>query len=90
MKVTVKGQVTIPQALRKRYGFTPGAEVEFVAGPEGVQLRARRKRRRAASRFDVWLSKATGSATSHMTTDELMSLTRDTRRSECPDNATFD
>ncbi len=32
MRMTSKGQVTIPQELRERYGLGPGAEVEVVAG----------------------------------------------------------
>jgi len=34
MRVTSKGQVTIPAGIRERFGFLPGAEVEFVVeGP---------------------------------------------------------
>ena len=29
MRVTVKGQVTVPKALRKRFGITPATEIEF-------------------------------------------------------------
>ncbi|MSU57857.1 MAG: AbrB/MazE/SpoVT family DNA-binding domain-containing protein [Pedosphaera sp.] len=36
MKVTNKGQVTIPPALRKRHGLLPRREVEFVDQPDGV------------------------------------------------------
>ena len=34
MKVTVKGQITIPLALRERFGLHPGKEVEFFARQE--------------------------------------------------------
>ena len=30
MRVTVKGQVTVPKELRERFGITPEIEVEFV------------------------------------------------------------
>lgn len=40
MRVTSKGQVTIPQELRERYGLGSGAEVEVVAGDEGALIRA--------------------------------------------------
>ncbi|MDA2934644.1 AbrB/MazE/SpoVT family DNA-binding domain-containing protein [Acidobacteria bacterium AH-259-D05] len=30
MKVTAKGQVTLPKKLRQRYGITPATEVEFI------------------------------------------------------------
>ncbi len=38
MKVTTKGQVTIPQSVRELLGIEPGSEVEFVVGPDGVRL----------------------------------------------------
>ena len=37
--VTSKGQVTIPKALREKFGIEPGAEVDFVAAPDGIRLR---------------------------------------------------
>lgn len=37
--VTTKGQVTIPKKLRDRYGIKPGARIDFVASPDGIQLR---------------------------------------------------
>ncbi len=39
MRMTSKGQVTIPQELRERYGLGPGAEVEVVAGEGGALVR---------------------------------------------------
>ena len=36
MKVTNRGQVTIPPVLRKRHGLLPRHEVEFVDQPNGV------------------------------------------------------
>jgi AbrB family looped-hinge helix DNA binding protein len=30
MRVTTKGQVTIPQHIRKKLGITPATEVDFV------------------------------------------------------------
>ena len=36
MKMTNKGQVTIPPALRKRHGLLPRHEVELVDQPNGV------------------------------------------------------
>ncbi|MGO4642096.1 AbrB/MazE/SpoVT family DNA-binding domain-containing protein [Mesorhizobium sp. 2RAF45] len=38
MRVTTKGQVTIPKPIRDHLGIGPGSEVEFVATDEGVQL----------------------------------------------------
>ena len=36
MRVTGKGQITIPLAMRKKHGLLPRAEVELVDRPEGV------------------------------------------------------
>jgi bifunctional DNA-binding transcriptional regulator/antitoxin component of YhaV-PrlF toxin-antitoxin module len=36
MKITGKGQVTIPPAMRKRHGLLPRAEIELVDQPNGV------------------------------------------------------
>lgn len=37
--VTSKGQVTIPKELRDQFGIEPGAQVDFVATPDGIRLR---------------------------------------------------
>ncbi len=76
MKVTVKGQVTIPIALRERFGLEPGTEVEFVADGGVLHLRPSRKSRNGTSPFTRWLAKAAGSAKPGTTTDELMAMTR--------------
>jgi len=76
MTVTVKGQITIPQALRERFGLQPGTEVEFVAGEDALQVKPRKRSRRAATAFDAWLVKAAGSATTKLTTDQIMATTR--------------
>jgi AbrB family looped-hinge helix DNA binding protein len=41
MRVTEKGQVTIPISLRKRYGLQPNVEVEFLAEAEGIRIKKR-------------------------------------------------
>jgi AbrB family looped-hinge helix DNA binding protein len=38
MRITSKGQVTIPKDMCDRYGFQPGAEVEFVAEGDALRL----------------------------------------------------
>ena len=76
MNVTIKGQITIPQALRERFGLLPGTEVEFVAAVDGLQVRPRERRGKAATAFDTWLAKAAGSARARRSTDELMAVTR--------------
>jgi bifunctional DNA-binding transcriptional regulator/antitoxin component of YhaV-PrlF toxin-antitoxin module len=36
MRVTGKGQITIPPAMLKKHGLVPRAEVELVDRPEGI------------------------------------------------------
>ena len=43
MKVTDKGQVTIPSGMRKKHGLLPDAEVAFVDQPDGVLVTRARK-----------------------------------------------
>ena len=39
MKIDVRGRVTIPKALRERFGLYPGVEVELVLLPNGIEIR---------------------------------------------------
>lgn len=72
MKVTTKGQVTIPNDIRERHGFLPGTEVRFVDDGEEVRLvkAAGAKRRRKL------VAHMRGRATTRLSTDEIMALTR--------------
>jgi len=76
MKVTVKGQITIPISLRERFGLNPGTEVEFVASEGVLSVKPRKRKGKSASASERWLSKATGSAKPGMSTDEIIALTR--------------
>jgi AbrB family looped-hinge helix DNA binding protein len=73
MRITAKGQVTIPHPLRERYGLAPDTEVCFEATDRGVLIRPARSR---AEEMDRRLAKATGSATVPLSTDEIIQLTR--------------
>lgn len=73
MKITSKGQVTIPQELRERLGFVPGSEVEFI--PEGNTLRVVRQEGPRGRGGDL-VRGLRGRATVSMTTDEILALTR--------------
>jgi AbrB family looped-hinge helix DNA binding protein len=75
MRVTSKGQVTIPVEIRERLGLLPDSEVEFVVEGSAVRIRkarGRRKRGRGRSIVEHLRGKATGP----MTTDQIMAMTR--------------
>lgn len=72
MRVTTKGQVTIPMNIREKLGITPTAEVDFVEEKGRVYLVKRKGKDVAARKF----RKLRGIATVKMTTDEIMALTR--------------
>ena len=38
MKITEKGQVTIPKPIRERYGLYPGMEIRFVERDHHVMV----------------------------------------------------
>jgi AbrB family looped-hinge helix DNA binding protein len=73
MRITTKGQVTIPQDIRERFGLLPHTEVEFVVEGETVLLC---KANGENHRMRAWLDQVRGSADITMTTDEIMRLTR--------------
>jgi len=73
MRVTSKGQVTIPRAIRDRMGITPHSEVEFVVEEGQVIMR---RIRSADLRGDQLVRRLRGQATVRMTTDQIMALTR--------------
>ena len=73
MRMTSKGQVTIPLKLRERYGFRPESEVVFEAREDGVMIRPADS---AAERFRAWLESVRGVATAGRSTAEIMKMTR--------------
>jgi AbrB family looped-hinge helix DNA binding protein len=74
MRVTSKGQVTIPIEIRERMGLLPHTEVRFEV--EGAVVRIVREEKGAGSRGRKLLERMQGRATSGMTTEEIMALTR--------------
>ena len=71
MKITSKGQVTIPLPIRNEFGLKPGTNVEFVAEGEKVVLK-----RCEENVVEAWLKSATGVAKGRTTTAKIMKLTR--------------
>ena len=72
MRVTSKGQVTIPQHIREKLGIFPSTEIEFVEEKDRVYIV---KKEVPANRNNKF-RKLRGVATVRMTTEEIMALTR--------------
>ena len=71
MRVTSKGQVTIPQEVRRRMGIEPGSQVDFEIDDDVVRLV-----RRAAGSGAGIVKAMRGRGRVSMSTDEIMALTR--------------
>ncbi|MFH0784561.1 MAG: AbrB/MazE/SpoVT family DNA-binding domain-containing protein [Pseudomonadota bacterium] len=73
MKITSKGQVTIPVEVREQMGFFPNTEVEFVVQGNVVILQ---KATASKGRGKKIIERMRGRATVRMSTDDIMALTR--------------
>ena len=73
MLITSKGQVTIPQRIRNRFGLKPGTAVEFVTDGGKVRLQPKK---RGQHPVDDWLHRATGALKGKVTPTRIMKLTR--------------
>jgi AbrB family looped-hinge helix DNA binding protein len=74
MRITSKGQVTIPQDIREQAGLLPHTDVDFVYDGKTVQIV--RADRRKAGRGARLVAHMRGRATGRLSTDEIMALTR--------------
>ncbi len=73
LRITSKGQVTIPVAFRERLGFLSNTEVEFDIDGEMLRLR---KAKGDYSRGRLIVSRMRGKATVGMSTEQIMAMTR--------------
>jgi AbrB family looped-hinge helix DNA binding protein len=69
MRVTSKGQVTIPKHIREKLGIKFHSEISFVEENGRIYLVKNKSQENPFTRL-------LGSATVKMTTDEIMALTR--------------
>lgn len=74
MRLTEKGQVTIPIDIRHHLGLHPGDEIEFVIDGEALFLHKSASSPSRGRRVVDHLLSHTADA--DMTTDEIMALTR--------------
>jgi AbrB family looped-hinge helix DNA binding protein len=70
MRITQKGQVTIPLHVRKALGITPGTDVRFELDRDGARLVVG-----ADEAADV-IARMRGAGDVELTTDEILALTR--------------
>lgn len=73
MKVTEKGQVTIPKEIRDALGIGAGSEVEFERRRDTIIVR---KRADVPGRGEAIAAQLRGRGDVRLSTDEIMALTR--------------
>jgi AbrB family looped-hinge helix DNA binding protein len=71
MRVTTKGQVTIPRRIREILGIVPETDIDFVED-NGRFYIVKTSENKPTKTFN----KLRGIATAKMSTDEIMKLTR--------------
>lgn len=65
-RITIKGQITIPQEIRNKFGFLPGMEVDVIAeGNKALIVKSRRE-----NIFMKWLGR--GERRSKMEADRMV------------------
>lgn len=74
MRMTTKGQVTIPLEIREKLGLLPWTEVEFDLDGDSVRIRKAGTKSRGQRVLDAM--RRGPKPIPGMTTDELMELTR--------------
>jgi AbrB family looped-hinge helix DNA binding protein len=73
MRITSKGQVTIPLEIRRKLGLLPNVEVTFEIAGNSVRIR---KAKSGSLRGRELIQRIKGKASSGLTTDQIMALTR--------------
>lgn len=74
MRITSKGQVTIPQEIRQRAGLTPNMEVEIVMEQDKVVLRKAKDQKSRGAQAVERLRRARPKT--RLSTDQILALTR--------------
>jgi antitoxin PrlF len=70
MRVTQKGQVTIPLDVRRALGIHPGSDVEFEVDEQGARMLVDR------DHVAREVARMRGAGDVELTTDEILALTR--------------
>lgn len=72
MRVSTKGQVTIPLPVREKTGVVPGSEVEFHVEGNRIYI----VKTMSEGRGEALIQRMTGKGTVKMSTDEILRHTR--------------
>jgi len=75
MRITSKGQVTIPQEFREELGLLPNTEVVFERDRDSVRI-TKATAATARTRGNDLVEHMRGRAAGRMTTDQIMKLMR--------------
>ncbi|ELR96707.1 looped-hinge helix DNA binding domain, AbrB family [Gloeocapsa sp. PCC 73106] len=73
MKISPNGQITIPLDIQEQLGLLPGTEIQLEVIGDTLQIR----KPRTSSRGRQLIASIRGKATSHLTTNDIMQVTRD-------------
>jgi antitoxin PrlF len=76
VRITSKGQVTIPREIRNRLGLLPHTSVEFELAGDHARIRKATGATGESDRGRLVLDALRGTGDVRMSTDELMALTR--------------
>jgi AbrB family looped-hinge helix DNA binding protein len=76
MRITSKGQVTIPMDIREKLGLLPNTEVEFEIDRDAVRVKKAAGRQDRRARGRALIEHMRGRGTGKLTTDQIMRLTR--------------
>ena len=71
-QINSQGQITIPPEIKQQLGLLPGTEVQIDVIGDSLQLR----KKPISSPGAVLVQRMQGKATSSLTTNEIMQLTR--------------
>ncbi|MEO4000740.1 AbrB/MazE/SpoVT family DNA-binding domain-containing protein [Mesorhizobium sp. CAU 1732] len=82
MRVTEKGQVTIPKAIRDRLKIGPGSEVDFVERADGIVEIIRgvgngTRSKALLHEVETWFRQLEGTGDANLSADDIMAMTRD-------------
>ena len=75
MRITSKGQVTIPMEIREKLGLLPNTEVVFEIDRDAVRMKKASAPKRP-DRGRALIEHMRGKGTRRITTDQIMKLTR--------------